>query len=95
MQLAATIHTYTLNLTTLHNILHTGCLQGSSPTTYLEAVNTCEELVAMALMGEEWALISASSVKLSMAQSLSMPPRQALNKVLLPGRKSSAHTQSL
>ena len=49
----------------------------------------------MALMGEEWALISASCVKLSMAHSLSIPPRQALSKVLLPGRKSSAHTQSL
>ena len=65
--------------------------------TDLEAVNTCEELVAMALIGEEWALISASSWKFSTDQSFMTPPRHADSNVELlePGRKSNAHTQSL
>lgn len=62
---------------------------------YLEAVKICLELVHMALMGLSWPLISPMGVKLSTFHTFSIPPRQPLSSMGLPGTYARAHTQSL
>lgn len=66
--------------------------------THLEAVKTQHELVAMALMGDVWALSWPTREQLSAFHSFSMPPRQLLSSTGGPpgfGMKLSAQIQSL
>lgn len=65
------------------------------PSTHLDAVKTCLELVQAALMGLSWPLISPMGVKLSTFQTLRTPALQALSSIGRPGTKARAHTQSL
>ena len=54
-----------------------------------------DELVAMALIGDEWALTSPIQWQLSTFHNFRNPPRHPLNTILVSGIKLNPHIQSL